>query len=287
LKIFILRPKFFFRNLAPGKKIRNAKTYFFHFEPKIFSYSGSDKHCPLTKLGVMTLPKYVELKRPKIVSSLDDSSFGTILPLQGRQLQRFSSLNIALKKALKGSASRKSNRPFYFVYKIVLYHDQSLIVGWLSGIRNSSDSLTNSSFFSRTHPIDMKSFSVCTVVVFALLSLHTTKARLIGKRWFKQDISIANPTVSLLTPTNGDRQIRIDALSITATIQATIFDNNNIDNGDSDACYDCCCDRDVVCMINSKSEATCEDNGCGDGATCASREYTCPSYDCDHASEMW
>jgi hypothetical protein len=135
----------------------------------------------------------------------------------------------------------------------------------------------------------MKSLSIFSVVVLACLLIHETEARLIGHRWFKQNISSTNPTG---TPTgaNRDRHFRINATSnknsITATIQATTFDKN-IDNGDSDACYDCCCDRDVVCMTNSKSEATCEDKGCGDGVTCASRKYTCPSYDCDHASEMW
>ena len=60
-------------------------------------------------------------------------------------------------------------------------------------------------------------------------------------------------------------------------------------------CYDCCCDRDVVCGKSSqdaKPQAMCwfkcraaeRDD---DQQLCASRNYVCPQYDCDTAADLW
>jgi hypothetical protein len=58
------------------------------------------------------------------------------------------------------------------------------------------------------------------------------------------------------------------------------------------ACYDCCCDRDVICGARGKSQATCRvQNACGNGgdaeSVCASKDYQCPEYDCDMANDLW
>ncbi|KAG7362061.1 hypothetical protein IV203_025727 [Nitzschia inconspicua] len=67
---------------------------------------------------------------------------------------------------------------------------------------------------------------------------------------------------------------------------ATLFDVDNDENSDDDACYNCCCDRNVVCNSpHGKSEATCHRNACNNGATCQSKGYTCPSYNCEEV--MW
>jgi hypothetical protein len=131
----------------------------------------------------------------------------------------------------------------------------------------------------------MKSCSIFSFVIFALLLVHETEARLVGWWWFKQDTPSEFATVA-----NSDRNVRYDStsnkMSIIATVQATVFDSD-VENGDGDTCYDCCCDRDVICNINGKSDATCLDSECEDGATCTSKGYTCPSYDCNAASDMW
>jgi hypothetical protein len=132
--------------------------------------------------------------------------------------------------------------------------------------------------------IFMMSIIIFSLVLLAVLSVQLTESRLIGSRWFQQKFSNSN----LKWSTNGDRNMRIvttsNKMKVASTIQATIFDS---DIGDSDACYNCCCDRDVVCKTHGKSDATCQDNACGDETTCSSEGYTCPSYDCDAAGDLW
>ncbi|KAG7370167.1 hypothetical protein IV203_027913 [Nitzschia inconspicua] len=127
-------------------------------------------------------------------------------------------------------------------------------------------------------------------LVSALLinaSWHNTQGRLIGNQWTHSSASIAGTNITEAAPAteNNDTKLEQGPATIpilTGILFATIFDVEN-ENSD-EKCYNCCCDRDVVCNSHGKSEATCQKNDCIDGVTCESKGYTCPSYDCE---VMW
>ncbi|KAG7370226.1 hypothetical protein IV203_027972 [Nitzschia inconspicua] len=120
-----------------------------------------------------------------------------------------------------------------------------------------------------------------------LASSHDSEARLIGtRRWSTSNevSSAATNNAEAVPAMSKDNDTmpgqRPENKSIlTGTLFATFF--NVEDENSDDECYDCCCDRDVVCNAHGKSEATCQENGCNNGATCESKGYTCPSYDCE------
>jgi hypothetical protein len=130
----------------------------------------------------------------------------------------------------------------------------------------------------------MKSATLFALILFMVASLQESQARLMGKRWSRESIGQTSNHVEASPSASQDGdQAKVEEATFTGTVLSTIFDLEN----DNDACYDCCCDRDVVCNTNGKSEETCQNNACNDGATCASKGYACPSYDCDAAKEMW
>jgi hypothetical protein len=138
----------------------------------------------------------------------------------------------------------------------------------------------------------MRSTTYFAITAIAIASLQEAQARLMGTRWTNKAMSHASSSPEDY-PASTFEEDKIDSAAtsaskplITGTVLATLFDFVNEDNND-DACYNCCCDRDVVCNTHGKSEAICTENGCHDGATCDSKGYACPSFDCDAASDLW
>ncbi|KAG7362060.1 hypothetical protein IV203_025726 [Nitzschia inconspicua] len=154
-------------------------------------------------------------------------------------------------------------------------------------------------------------FLVSTLLI--ITSPHDSHARLIGTRWSSNkklhvstptiwNIAEAGPVSNKEVSDTNDKMIQqqqqqqgsansrpILTGSRLFLVDATpSFEVDKNENSADDACYDCCCDRNVVCNSpHGKSEATCHRNACKDGATCQSKGYTCPSYNCEDVETMW